>query len=582
MRLNDHRRPGRAEHETTQPGANARQATTPPAGMAPAPAAILALQRTAGNSAVAAMLSRRSDDAERDTSVQRSAVEQELRKPGRPLGGAVLSEMETRLGADFSEVRVHTGPSAHAAAESVEARAFTSGADIVFQNGHYNTSAAGKHTLAHELTHVLQQRSGPVSGTDRGDGVKVSDPSDAYERAAEANAAEAMRSAPPVQRARDEDAAPSAPPAPVTLQRWAWVGGRRVDPTEDGLSPAMKAHAEDDKVRIYDSREEFENHATGKTDYLGHLEDGPDLTWLRFHPDRVNVVGEKHTDITLPDVLRAVGSNSFVYEAFATGFSKDSKTKSAYLAGLSPVLDRFHGVDLNPDADYTQHGAEPLHPKLAEAMSLLITILNRPTTLATLTKERGSHFGLTAQRYLKMAWGYGKDVKTREWSPLSKNKLKSAYKNAANNKGLKKFMKDLPAEGHIGNAFQELNREESEQYRELLATYLEVLVNEELHRAAPENPDSARNPEDLSPNEKAAELKKIRDERFVETLEAAARNGTRYVGMGGDHSEVLKERFGRDNRFYFVDMRSGVGGPQTLAQFRNETWNRKYEAENRN
>jgi hypothetical protein len=42
--------------------------------------------------------------------------------------------------------------------------------------------------LAHELTHVVQQRSGPVDGTDAGGGVKVSDPSDRFEREAVANA----------------------------------------------------------------------------------------------------------------------------------------------------------------------------------------------------------------------------------------------------------------------------------------------------------------------------------------------------------------------------------------------------------
>ena len=54
---------------------------------------------------------------------------------------------------------------------------------------------ADKHTLAHELTHVIQQRQGPVAGTDHG-GFRVSDPSDACEKAAEANAARVMRTDP--------------------------------------------------------------------------------------------------------------------------------------------------------------------------------------------------------------------------------------------------------------------------------------------------------------------------------------------------------------------------------------------------
>ncbi|MFF8973832.1 DUF4157 domain-containing protein [Streptomyces sp. NPDC014995] len=54
---------------------------------------------------------------------------------------------------------------------------------------------ADKHTMAHELTHVMQQRTGPVAGTDRGDGVQVSDPGDRVEQEAEANARRAMSTA---------------------------------------------------------------------------------------------------------------------------------------------------------------------------------------------------------------------------------------------------------------------------------------------------------------------------------------------------------------------------------------------------
>ncbi len=50
--------------------------------------------------------------------------------------------------------------------------------------------------LAHELTHVVQQRSGPVDGTDNGSGLRVSDPSDPFEREAAAMADAAV----PVQR----------------------------------------------------------------------------------------------------------------------------------------------------------------------------------------------------------------------------------------------------------------------------------------------------------------------------------------------------------------------------------------------
>jgi hypothetical protein len=67
----------------------------------------------------------------------------------------------------------------------------------VFNRGAYQPdSDEGRHTLAHELTHVVQQRSGPVAGTPTGDGVALSDPDDRFEREAEATATSYGRSEP--------------------------------------------------------------------------------------------------------------------------------------------------------------------------------------------------------------------------------------------------------------------------------------------------------------------------------------------------------------------------------------------------
>ncbi|SDH46362.1 protein of unknown function [Lentzea fradiae] len=95
--------------------------------------------------------------------------------------------MEARLGADFSDVRLHTDTAARSSAAEVGARAYTSGEHVVIGSG-----GGDRHTLAHELTHVIQQRSGPVAGTPTGDGLTMSDPSDTCERAAEANARRVM------------------------------------------------------------------------------------------------------------------------------------------------------------------------------------------------------------------------------------------------------------------------------------------------------------------------------------------------------------------------------------------------------
>ena len=79
---------------------------------------------------------------------------------GRALPENLRSSMEGALGADFSGVRVHTGPEADDLNDSMGARAFTTGQDIFLKREEYNPgSSAGQELLAHEVTHVVQQNS---------------------------------------------------------------------------------------------------------------------------------------------------------------------------------------------------------------------------------------------------------------------------------------------------------------------------------------------------------------------------------------------------------------------------------------
>ncbi|MCA6091947.1 DUF4157 domain-containing protein [Streptomyces sp. SCA3-4] len=138
---------------------------SPPPSPQLSPRDLLARQRAAGNAAVA------------------QHVQQALASRGRPLADPLRSEMEARLGADFSGVRLHTDAAARRSAAELGARAYTSGDHVVIGDGPVN-----RRTLAHELTHVVQQRRGPVAGTDNGAGLRISHPHDRDERAAEENA----------------------------------------------------------------------------------------------------------------------------------------------------------------------------------------------------------------------------------------------------------------------------------------------------------------------------------------------------------------------------------------------------------
>ena len=77
---------------------------------------------------------------------------------GKPLDASTNEEMSRKIGADFRHVRVHTDAPAVRLSNRLNARAFTYGSDIFFNEREYNAhSAPGKRLLAHELTHVVQQ-----------------------------------------------------------------------------------------------------------------------------------------------------------------------------------------------------------------------------------------------------------------------------------------------------------------------------------------------------------------------------------------------------------------------------------------
>ncbi len=97
---------------------------------------------------------------------------------GASLPPAASAAMGAYFGTDFSDVRVHTGSQADALNRAVQARAFTAGTDIFFSAGSFDPGRPrGRELLAHELTHVVQQRAaGPATGA-----VRVSRPEEPAE-----------------------------------------------------------------------------------------------------------------------------------------------------------------------------------------------------------------------------------------------------------------------------------------------------------------------------------------------------------------------------------------------------------------
>lgn len=87
---------------------------------------------------------------------------------GMPLPTASRALFEPGLGASLGDVRLHTDASAARSAAALNARAFTRGSDVTFAAGQFQPDTRqGKHLLAHELAHVVQQRQSGVPRVQR-------------------------------------------------------------------------------------------------------------------------------------------------------------------------------------------------------------------------------------------------------------------------------------------------------------------------------------------------------------------------------------------------------------------------------
>jgi hypothetical protein len=227
------------EHERAAALRRAAPSADQAADAGPAPHPLLTLQRQVGNAQIARMLAQREalpeeDEDElqmrRDPALQREALPEEdedelqMRREGPEVGleggpisdelagriqskrggGSALDEgtrtaMEGSFGTSFEDVGIHTDSESHQLNRSLGAQAFTTGSDIFFGP---NGSPGDRDLLAHELTHVVQQRS--MSGG--GGPMTVGPADDSYEREADATAATVTSGAsmPAAQRKTDE------------------------------------------------------------------------------------------------------------------------------------------------------------------------------------------------------------------------------------------------------------------------------------------------------------------------------------------------------------------------------------------
>lgn len=178
-------------------GAHAGRIRPAPVQRAPAPGALLRLQRQYGNRFVQRVLHlARRGDGEADVAPEVEQSIQAARGGGQPLDRGVRAQMEPALGANFGGVRVHHNAQADRLNQSLSARAFTTGQDIFFKQGEYNPgSSGGRELLAHELTHVVQQNGDQVQTK-----LTVGAPGDRFEQEADSTARAVMEQETQAQR----------------------------------------------------------------------------------------------------------------------------------------------------------------------------------------------------------------------------------------------------------------------------------------------------------------------------------------------------------------------------------------------
>jgi hypothetical protein len=150
---------------------------------------------------------------------------------GRSLDTSIQRVMEDRMGDSFGDVQVHTGSSAATACESINARAFTVGNHIAFNQGEYDPeSSEGQHVLAHELAHVRQQTGAAVSMLPQEEMELEVDPDPQLEREAEETAQRVMEGgALGIQRMADTE---------VYLQRYP--GQERIEQAREQVTERLE------------------------------------------------------------------------------------------------------------------------------------------------------------------------------------------------------------------------------------------------------------------------------------------------------------------------------------------------------
>lgn len=465
-------------------------------------------------------------------------------------------------------IQAHVGGRAAEGATAMGADAYATGNHVAF------AAAPGLHTAAHEAAHVVQQRGGVQLHGAVG---QVGDP---YEQHADA-VADLVVQGKSSEALLDRHASSGHGPASTArgpVQRHAFIKGTQVAKDDGSITgqPQLTPFVTDDTIRNYESVDELKKHAAGTIDYLGNLPDG---TWLRFHPDGINLLGEYHTEVTLLDVMPLVHSHSFIYETFASDpLTNGSNLKTVYDAYNT---DRFKKTGVENVPNKQQFGAESLYPKIGYGLTLVLPYLEGSRDMQQLTKQSGEYVGQPIQATIKYAWAYGKDVKAEVDATPDKHTVPAKRLHLAEvvtklDGQLDAFITGLVVLGWLGDELVKPQHKALipalvEFSRACLDAVVEVGLTDPSSRMG--NPEKQKFSGKTSDTDKQGMFSKWRDFHFEDSVKDAASRGVRYAGMGLHHLEHLIDVGLPSNGhpYNMATQSARVSIPENLTKFRGET-----------
>lgn len=235
-------------------------------------------------------------------------------------------------------------------------------------------------------------------------------------------------------------------------------------------------------------------------------------------------------------------STSFISERLSIDdMPAGSKMRAAYEAENQDVFKQFGVAGVKNKRPY---GAESLFPKMGYALNLLVPI----DTAHLNDLKAGAYLGQPLQRYLKIAWGYSKDV-AAQVTQLKKASKKGSKKppkvlddlarvHETVKDKLDGFITALPVNGYLGDA---LDTPAGRKILAPLQQFCVAVLAALLERTSTDPALADKERKDLGSMAKGSQLERDavfstwRSLHFSHTVRAAAKRGVRYAGMGKDH-----------------------------------------------